>query len=279
MKKRGVFAGFVFALALAIATYAASSGDSLAQAGSADATQKHGYWWKEKKPLPSQDDEHRELGPPPTEEGLLAMHPQELEKLLEEYREYAIWRPSEDTVKWYYQVQDFARRRARAFMNVTEVVMLQNPDLNMQTVYPTNPAGQQARAIQRAGSRESRIQRDRSNAALIMLTREGCGYCDAQRGVLKNFQEKFGWEVHEIDVQRQPELAARFAVENTPTTVVIFRGSPAWRPVALGVETLEGLEDGVYRALRFESGEVQADQYTLQEFQDGGIYDPQRSGQ
>ena len=34
-----------------------------------------------------------------------------------------------ETVRWYYTLQDFARRRARAFMNVSEVVMLQNPDL------------------------------------------------------------------------------------------------------------------------------------------------------
>jgi conjugal transfer pilus assembly protein TraF len=173
-------------------------------------------------------------------------------------------------------MQDFARRRARAFMNVTEVVMLKNADLNMSTVYPTNPAGQQARALQRAGSREGRIHGESQRAALVMLTREGCGYCDAQRGVLKHFQQKFNWEVVEIDVMAQPQIAAKFGAESTPTTVVIFRDSSAWQPVSLGVDTLEGLEDGVYRALRYTSGEVAADQYTLQEFQDGGLYDPQR---
>jgi len=154
--------------------------------------------------------------------------------------------------------------------------MLENANLNMQTVYPTNPVGQQARAVQRAGSRETRIHADRERAALVMLTREGCGYCDAQRGVLKHFAQKFGWEVVEIDVLTQPAIAARFAAESAPTTVVIFRDSTSWQPVSLGVDTLEGLEDAVYRALRYAGGEVQADQYTLQEFQDGGLYDPQR---
>lgn len=246
--------------------------------GEASEAEKRGYWWKKEPPPQVEEEaEHRELGPPPSEEQLLAMHPQEVEKLVEEYREYALWRMNEDTVRWYFQMQDFARRRARAFMNVTELVMLQNPSLNMQTVYPTNPAGQQARAIQRAGDRETRIHQDRERAALVMLTRPGCGYCDAQRGVLQHFQNKFGWEIAEVDVEAHPDMALKFGAETTPTTIVIFRDSSAWQPVALGVETLEGLEDGVYRALRFVGGEVQADQYTLQKFQDGGLYDPKRS--
>ena len=269
----------VLVSAAALAAAAAPRSEPASVTPSTD-DEKRGYWWK-KEPPPTEEaePEHRELGPPPAEEKLLAMHPQEVEKLVEEYREYALWRMNEDSVRWYFEMQDFARRRARAFMNVTEVVMLQNPDLNMQTVYPTNPAGQQARAIQRAGSRETRIHTERERAALVMLTQQGCAYCEAQRGVLKHFQDKFGWEIREIDVDAQPQLASRFAVESTPTTIVIFRDSKEWQTVALGVETLEGLEDGVYRALRFVSGEVAADQYTLQEFQDGGLYDPKRRQQ
>jgi conjugal transfer pilus assembly protein TraF len=279
MRVRAVIAAALASLAAAFALAAAPNA-ATSSVNRSDAEEKRGYWWKKEPPTPmSEEEAHRDLGPPPSEETLLAMHPQEVEKLVEEYREFAIWKMNEDTVRWYFQMQDFARRRARAFMNVTELVMLQNPELNMQTVYPTNPAGQQARAVQRAGSREGRIHKERERAALVMLTRQGCGYCDAQRGVLQHFQSKFGWEIVEVDVEAQPQMAAKFAAETTPTTVVIFRDSPAWQPVALGVETLEGLEDGVYRALRFVSGEVQADQYTLQEFQDGGLYDPTRRQQ
>jgi conjugal transfer pilus assembly protein TraF len=275
-----VLAAVLLASLSAALAFTATPNAAVSAISKSELEEKRGYWWK-KEPPPelAEEEAHRDLGPPPSEEALLAMHPQEVEKLVEEYREYAIWRMNEDTVRWYFQMQDFARRRARAFMNVTELVMLQNPELNMQTVYPTNPAGQQARAVQRAGSREGRIHKERERAALVMLTRQGCGYCDAQRGVLQHFQNKFGWEIVEIDIESQPQMAARFGAETTPTTVVIFRDSPAWQPVALGVETLEGLEDGVYRALRFVSGEIEADQYTLQEFQDGGLYDPQRRQQ
>jgi conjugal transfer pilus assembly protein TraF len=68
----------------------------------------------------------------------------------------------------------------------------------------------------------------------------------------------------------------RFAASYTPTTVVLFRDSPQWAPVSVGVETLERVEEGVYRALRLVRGEVAPDQYSLQEFNDGGPYDPRR---
>jgi conjugal transfer pilus assembly protein TraF len=240
-------------------------------------TSKYGYWWKrERVQEQAADTEHPELGPPPAEQVLLAMHPQNVEKLIEQYREYALWRMRPETVKWYFELQDFARRRARAFMNTTEVVMLQNPDLNMQTVYPTNPSGQAARVAQRSQEITTRLAREKNNAALIMLVKEGCQYCEAQRPILKMFKDRYGWDVRELDIERVPGAAQKFGTDFTPTTIIIFRDRPDWAPVALGVETLEKVEEGAYRALRFINGEVDPQQYTLQGFQDGGLYDPQK---
>jgi conjugal transfer pilus assembly protein TraF len=146
----------------------------------------------------------------------------------------------------------------------------------MQTVYPTNPVGQAARVAQRSSSMGGRIAAEAGRAALVLLTKAGCPYCEEQRKILTYFHAKHGWDIREIDVEAQPELAARFAVSYTPTTVVLFRDSPNWAPVALGVETLERVEEGVYRALRYVHGEVAADQYSLQEFNDGGLYGPRR---
>lgn len=238
--------------------------------------EKRGYWWK--KAPPSKGDESVEvLPPPPTETQLLKMHPSEIEKLIESYRENALFTMTPEHVVWYYTLQDFARRRSRAFMNVTELVMLEHPELNMQTVYPTNPPGQAARIAQRDSSRQDRLVAEREGAALLMLARRGCGYCEAMRAVLKYFQEKYGWSVREVDLDQTPAAAAQFATDYTPTTVVIFRDSSQWMPVAIGVETLERLEEGVYRALRFVRGETAPEQFTLQEFNDGGLYDPKRS--
>jgi conjugal transfer pilus assembly protein TraF len=247
--------------------------------GTAAAVEKHGYWWKEEPPpapAPTDAASYLPLDAPPTERELLALHPKQVESLIESYRQNAVWQGTPESVRWYYQLQDFARRRALAFMNVTEVVMLENPELNMQTVYPTNPVGQAARIAQRSSSMARRLADEAGSAALVLLTRRGCAYCEEQRKILNYFHSKHGWDIREIDIEDSPEMAARFAVSYTPTTVVLFKDSPDWAPVALGVETLERVEEGAYRALRRVRGEVAPDQYSLQEFHDGGPYDPRR---
>lgn len=268
--------GLFMALMVTAASAPAPAQQTTVPAAHGSDSTRYGYWWKRERIEPEEDPKYPELGPPPSEAALQAMHPEQVEELISKYRKNALWRMSPETVTWYFQLQDFARRKARAFMNVTEFVMLSNPDLNMQTVYPTNPSGQAARVAQRTQDIGLRLTRERGNAALVMLAKEGCEYCEAQRPILKMFQERYGWDVRELDIDRVPGAKERFGTDFTPTTLIIFRDRPDWMPVALGVETLERVEEGAYRALRFINKEVDPDQFTLQGFQDGGLYDPQK---
>ena len=73
------------------------------------------YWWDCDPPAPP--DEEQRLGPPPGEKVLRKMLPKDVEKLLHDYRENALRHATEETVFWYYQLQDFARRRSVEFAN------------------------------------------------------------------------------------------------------------------------------------------------------------------
>lgn len=242
---------------------------------------KCGYWFY-KEPPPDEetkDDEPKTLPPPPLESELVKMKPADFQKTLQSYLDQALTTLQPQHVQWYYQLQDFARRRSRAFMNVTEMVMLNNPTLNMNTAYPVSPPGINARVTQRQSSFDERLAREKDSAAIVLLTRASCGMCEAQRGVLKYFQQKHDWKVTEFDIGEHPEIAAKFSTEFTPTTIVIFRGSTDWMPVAVGVETVPRIEEGVYKALRAMHGETTPQQFGTQEFEDGGIMDPQRNSQ
>ena len=244
----------------------------------ADASdEKRGYWWN-KEPATEAEAERPELGPPPSEEALSAMHPKDIEKLIEEYRQFALWKREPEHVVWYYRLQDHARRRSLEFMNLTEYVMLRNPDLNMNAEYPTSVPGQNARVAARTTAIKDRLMSAREDAALVFLTQPGCGYCDAQRGVLKNFQHEHGWTVRELDITQNPQGALRFGTDYTPTTIMIFRNSSDWVPVAVGVESLPQMEESIYRSLRLANGEISPQQFTTREYQDGGMNDPQRRG-
>lgn len=267
MAARTRLAGPLVAAALTVALSAAGA-----------VEEKQGYWWKKEPPPPAEEPPaHPDLPPPPDEAALQAMHPADFAKLLEDYRQYALWKMEPQHVAWYYQLQDHARRKARAFMNVTETVMLENPDLNMNSVYPTTNAGQAARKSQRDDSIAQRLDLERERAALVLLTRPSCGFCEPQRAVLRHFQARHGWEVKEFNLDESPQAVARFGTDYTPTTIVIFRGSADWMPVAVGVESVPRVEESVYRAIRLIRGETTPQQFSVQEFQEGSPLDPVRS--
>ena len=246
-----------------------------AWAAQAVASERQGYWWKREAPRETPVDPLEMVAPPPEEE-LLKLHPKDVEKMIGDYRDFALWKMNPEHVTWYYTLQDFARRRSRAFMNVTDVVMLENPALNMNTVYPESPPGQEARLAQYNSSLDSRLNEERDKAALVLLSRKGCSYCDAQRAALKYFQQRHGWEVREVDIDENPKMAIKFAVDYTPTTVVIFRGSDLWMPVSVGVDNVPSIEEGLYKALRLLNGETTPEQFDVHEYQDRGPYDPNR---
>ncbi len=250
---------------------------------SADKEAKRGYWFykKPKEPEPTEEAQveaqtMKPMSAPPKEPELLKLPPKQVEKMIEDYREYALYTMEPEKVRWYYEMVDFARRRARAFMNVTEVVMLSNSTLNMNTEYPVNAPGTNARIARRESTISTRLNQEGRNAALIMLTSKGCGYCDAQRGILKFFQQKYGWMVREVDIQEHPEAVTRFGTTSTPSVFLIVKESQDWMPVAVGVEALPKIEENSYRALRMLRGETTAQQWTTNEYEDGGLLDPQR---
>lgn len=244
--------------------------------------EKKGFWWK-KEPPPEvesaevdKDVEYKDLPPPPTDDELVKMHPRQVEKLISDYKAYAVWKVTPEAVGWYFDLQDFARRRSLAFTSTTELVMLQRPDLNINTSYPTTVPGRDARLRTREATLTSRLAADRQKAALVLLSRKGCEFCQAQRAALKYFQEKHGWEIKEVDIEERPDLAAKFATDYVPTTILIFRNSSDWQPVSIGVEAVPKIEEGVYRSLRLQAGETTHEQFIVKEEEDGGVFDPTR---
>ena len=240
--------------------------------------EKKGYWWyRVEPPAETLEDEkptHPDLTPPPSEAALAKMYPKDVEKMIDDYRQYALWKMTPEHVTWYYHLQDFARRRSQAFMNVTQYVMVTDAGLNMQTEYPQNSPGLAAREATYNASIDNRLNKERGSAALVELSRKSCSYCKAQHNALLYFQQKHGWEVKDIDIDQHPEVKAKFSVDYTPTTVVIFRGTDKWFPVSVGVDSVTRIEQNLYQALRLLRGETDAQSFTLQDYQQGGLLDP-----
>lgn len=243
-----------------------------------DERSRYGYWWYEEPPTEN-EEESLKLGPPPPEEELKKMRPGDFEKMLDDYRDYALMSDETEPTKWYYQMQDFARRRSKAFMNRTEMVMLQNGELNTNAEYSMTNSGREAREAQKNREIDNTLRREQNNVGLIMLSKKTCSYCPAQANVLKYFQQRHGWNISEIDIEERPDAARHFGASVTPTTIMVVKGSNQWFPVSIGVDSVPRIEENSYRALRMLRGKTTPSTFTLPSYQENSVFDPERTVQ
>lgn len=238
---------------------------------------KKGYWFYCKEPVEETDEEkivRKELPNPPPHEEMMKMHPDDLKVLQEEYLKEAVWKSEPEKVLNYYMVHDVIRRKSLAFTAVSQVVMLQNPDLNVWGQYSkTNPGVSEAKRVRQETTTVG-LSKYRQNYALLVFTKPTCGYCSIQKSILAHFSERHGWHVKEIDITRNTQAATRFNINYTPVTIVIERNSDNWMPVAVGEEPLPSIEENTYRAIRLLRGDTSPTQFFNMDFEDGGVYDP-----
>ena len=238
----------------------------------AEPNADRGYWWYE---APVETAEPAVTAPEiPAPAALAEMHPDDVSDLIDAQLDYAVTVQTVEAVTDYYELIDFARRRSRAFSALASLALLESPELNPRTDYPTTNPGRIALNARREKERMSRLYQERQEFALIMLSMKNCTYCLAQWQVLQEFAAKTGWTVRSADIQEDPGKAARFGVGAAPVTVMIRRGTDQWANVAVGAESLPAIEETVYRSIRLMRGEIDPSQFFNSVGDDGGFFDP-----
>lgn len=271
----------LYAIALVIALSSAVNADYYSDS-------KQGWWWydRDKKQEETAEEKAPDEAPKQqkkakkypslkeyTYEQVWDMDPAEFQELFDGFRAKAVRRPTEANVKEYYQVSEIARKKALAFTNTSDYVWQKYPELSVKADYPITPPGMIAKSSMEKKERKQVLQQNRDNFALVVFTKPGCSYCEAEDKILKWFSSNTGWVVKHVDISRQPGMAARFGITITPTLIMIQKGNQDFTPISAGVVTAEELEDRTYRTVRLMRGDTTPDQYSLHEFQRGGGFD------
>ncbi len=70
-----------------------------------------------------------------------------------------------------------------------------------------------------------------------------CGPCKMQSPILDELKNKVGdaANIVKVDVDRNPDLSAKYQIRSVPTIIIFKNGEPQWR--ASGLQQLEILED------------------------------------
>lgn len=241
---------------------------------------KQGYWWYQAPPPKAEEVEPDALVKPriPPMVELATWTPPKIRKLIEEQRDYAATVLTVDAVADFWRLQDFARRKARAFAGVTQIAMLQHPELNAKSANPMVGDARAAMGAEKEAVRRHYLRTQSGQFALVMFSRSTCGYCRVQWPIIERFREETGWQVTLMDIDRRPEMATRFGVEITPTTMLIRRGSAQRMVIASGVESYPNLSQTAYQAVRLLLGDIRPEQFLTGAGEEDGFFDALSAG-
>ncbi len=237
---------------------------------------KQGWYWYQKEPVKAK----REKPKLPTKRKLPSlsdytmrqlwnMYPDDFQNLLNAFMKKAVQHPTEKSVLDYLTIQDIARRKSLAYASVMSYVVQKHPELTTKTVYPITAPGQTAVVSMRMREQDQTIRGGRDKFALIMFTRKGCDFCKAQESILAYFVNKYGWPVRMVDIQENPNMAARFSVQMTPTIILVDRKSGRYMPVSVGVISMSELSLKLYRTIRYLRGKITPQQWFMHDFERG----------
>lgn len=241
---------------------------------------RQGYWWYQTPaPVPVEDDVGALTKPaiPPMSE-LARWTPPRIRKLIEEQRDYAATVLTVEAVADFWRLQDFARRKARAFAGVTQLAMLQHPELNSRSANPMVGDARAGMTAEKDALRQRYLRSRSQEFALVMFSRVSCGYCRVQWPIIQRFQDETGWQVTLQDIDQRPDLGRRFGVEVTPTTMLIRRGSQQRMVIATGIEAYPTLVQTAYQAVRLLSGDIRPEQFLTGAGEENGFFDALANG-
>jgi thioredoxin-related protein len=235
-----------------------------------------GHYFYEDPIAPEENAQEKKHPKPiiPDKAALMKMHPEEFSRLFEDQLHYAMMTMSEEDTLAYYELVDVSRRRSRAFMGVTEFVMMRHPHLDMQTVDPINAPGRAEKQRQTEESKRRKLFENADRYALVMFASETCSACKSQISILDVFQRTYGFPVRIVDVNSARGMAKKYAVSRTPHTILISRNSDDWMPIGIGVKSMPVVVNKTYSAIRLLNNEIEPSQFYNVEIDSGEMYDP-----
>ncbi|NPV76217.1 MAG: conjugal transfer protein TraF [Anaerolineae bacterium] len=245
-----------------------------------DESIRTGYYWGKDWIVDPEKEEiekpkHPDLPKLPSSEELLNMHPDELRALEKERMDYALYKQTPEAVADYYRIITAIRKKARTFAALASYNSMTNIELSTNPDAPSSNQGIQVKRQLRQKTIATKLDGNRDEFALVMFTSKTCPYCEPARSTSRLFNQAHGWLVKEVDIDQEPQLAARHDIQYTPTTLVIRKNDPNSIPIAFGVESLPSLEENAYRAVRLLTGEISPKQFFSSEEQKGRALDPE----
>lgn len=252
---------------------------------------KRGWYWNEKmeeerkqKPKETSKPSETPRHPAPSlrdysYDQLWNMHPDDFQELSNQILKKAVQYPTEENMYEYKLLADIARRKSAAFASAFGLATQKNPEFSVGDVYPYSQPGIIAKRDADKAMFEKAISQGKADFGLVVVTKQGCPFCEAEKDILSKFESRYGWPIREIDVSQgtgQAAFAAANDITTYPTLLVVYRETGQYMPVVTGATALDETMMKLYMAMRYLKGETTPEQFQMYDYQKGTGMDPLR---
>lgn len=231
---------------------------------------------KEEKPKAIEKDKYT-MPTLPSHKEMMKMHPKEIEVIFDQVQDMHVMNPTLKSAKTVLFVKDVINKKSRAAGALETLAGLKNPELTGKIEYSITPSAKALQDKDRFDTIDNRLIKDTKNFAVIIFTQKSCAPCFVQKATMRNFVEKYGWNIREIDIHDNPKAALTFNVNRTPVTIIVSRKTKDWMPIANGAEPLTSIAFNAFQGIRYLNKEITASQWFTPEHQQNSMFDPEYS--
>ncbi len=151
--------------------------------------------------------------------------PEEFKRLLDQVRDYALYKTTPENVYNYLRLQKVAIKRSEKFMNVAAYVAMTHPDVMFNSIPETKLEAEQTR-IARLNYRRQKLREVSRGYGVVFFYKPNCKYCQMEIPVLDALAQEYGFEVRGINISQNPNLAYKFNIRVTPSLILVSKRNP-----------------------------------------------------
>lgn len=238
MSARIRFAVFLLGMLFATVGYAESFFDSSAR----------GWHWYEKEPkeVPSIQLEKSQVIQDPN------LRMEQLQQEVKKSLNLAILEPNNKNIINYIKLQEKLMNQSERFSQNWQKVLFTHPELDYSIKHPVNQSALHIYHAENQKNNEEKIKAMAKEYGLIFFYKGGCNYCKEFVPVVKDFAQRFNWEVLGITLdgikldgirsQFDNGISKSLGITVVPSLIAIHPSTKEQIPVAYGFISQQEME-------------------------------------
>lgn len=192
--------------------------------------------------------------------------PEQIAQLERDAQKIAIMYPTDHNVREHRLLQKWIMEKALAYTKTTDKLGRTDTDLaKWRSEVPISVFARSAKGRALHDEAGETIKRYADRAGLVVITQQGCVYCEKQIPILDMLREETGMSYRIVDMAQAPVAVAKLGVATTPDIFLVLNknGETKWQRVASGLNTFGELEKAILFGL-YALGELKDDSLVYQ---------------